>query len=819
LLQSAERDAEVQLLRYSAESILEDEVDVQTGYPALSLQLTGGYRLTGEEAGISGYVADVNTSTVAQIRSLIEQSAVEQDGDQCESESLTIYFPRTIGDYIRDETLLLQLDRSPPNNVEPQLEDLMRQSLKTQESEPWVIERDPFHDDRETVKQRGIDSVTNRDYSTLEETLETQQDIVRRYLDSVSNLSGPDLSLDSWAMSSIMDDQMDLYRTALDNEDQTAVQEILSTIQQEAFRSRDRGNLPVFDSAFSKLRQSYQLASPDSEIGDYTVLVIREVVIGVPDIASADSEQELAQFVSLHSTVYSNLEWLFITAIREQDGLSFTRFWNLTGDLYTSKRPAEIGSDITRFEIELDRTEDPEESERLESQIEFKEQIHELVEDAQNEKDQLLFGAGAWLLHSVKEDRIEAEFARSVFEDVVKPHFDSLGSLSNAFSSIRETGKMNFEKWSWQESPDDFGGARMQSMAINTWLVDFYCQMSILVLNDSWLAEDHEDLPATNPISSEAVQSIPVQSVESTITEITTSAPWDGFYDGISQIERRKNTIIALHRVAKETHEDEQAQKIIDADLDDEAVSCYLERFREGFDQRSTTLDVLRKYGWIERVREESSEDSKTLYYTSNYPKENFTTEYSEHRGHDFENAGESFADGVCEEVLEILEELFEERSLSGLKELSEVVRRITENQSDPSIQAIILRRTRLKSDLADDDEYSTVDDSTEDGPVGYYNEIPVYRESCGEFDALLITETESPVMTEYPYSESSIEAEIVELTEDNLEDHLSDPTDLSDEKRREWLQRVILRGKYRFDGNDIEGHIGYRLTRSHNTG
>jgi len=315
------------------------------------------------------------------------------------------------------------------------------------------------------------------------------------------------------------------------------------------------------------------------------------------------------------------------------------------------------------------------------------------------------------------------------------------------------------------------------------------------------------------------VQSIPVQSVESRITEITTTGPWDGFYDGISQIERRKNTIIALHRVAKETHEDEQAQKIIDADLDDEVVSCYLERFREGFDQRSTTLDVLRKYGWIERIREESPEDSKTLYYTPNYPKENFTTEYSEHRGRDFENAGESFADGVCEEVLEIVEEVFEERSLSGVRELSEAIRRITENQSDPSIQAIILRRARLKSDLTDDDEYSTVDDSTDDGPVGYYSEIPVYRESCGEFDALLITETESPVMTEYSYSESSIEAEIVELTEDNLEDHLSDPTDLSDEKRREWLQRVILRGKYRFDSNDIAGPIGYRLTRSHNTG
>jgi hypothetical protein len=815
LVQNAERDAEVQLLRQSAESIFEDEVTVQTGYPALSLQLTGGYRLTGEKLGISGYVADVNIAKVVQIQCLIDSSISEQDEDQCNLESPTIVFPRTIGDYVRDETLLLHLNRSLPDEIKPQVEDLLRGAIKTQETEPWVIEREPFHDDRETVKQRGIDSVTNRDYSTLEETLETQHDIVGRYLDSVSNLSEADLSLESWAISSIIDDQMDLYRAALDNEDETALQEILSTLQQEAFRARDIGNLPIFDSAFSKLRQSYQLASPESDIGDYTVLVIREVVIGIPDIASADSEQELAQFASLHSTAYSNMEWLIITAIRDQDELSFTRFWNLTGELYTSKRPAEIGADITRFEIDLDRTEVPEKSEQLESQIEFNEHVQGLVEDAQSEKDQLLFGAGAWLLHSVKEGRIEDEFAKNVFEDVVQPHFDSLDSLSDVFSSIRETGKMNFEKWSWQESPDDFGGARMQSMAINTWLIEFYCQMSVLALSEPWLADDHHNLPATNPISTQAVQHIPVQSVESTLAEIVSSLPWSGFYGEVSDIERRKNTIIALHRISQEDYEQERAQKLIEADLDDDVVDCYLTRFREGFEQRTTTLDVFREYGWIARDEEEASDDSKTLYYTPNYPKENFTTEYSEHRGHDFENAGESFADGVCGEIFEHIEGLFEERSLTDIDELVENIQEITENKSNRPIQALILGRTRIKSELAAADEYSAVNDSTEEGPVGYYNEIPVYRGSFGEFDALLITESESPVVIEYPYSDCSIEAEIIELTEDNLEEHLSDPADLSDEKQREWLQRVILRGKYRFGVTDTEGSLGYRLIQT----
>lgn len=814
LLQSAERDAEVQLLRHRAASIFEDEVPVQTGYPALSFQLTGGYRLTGEELGISGYVADVNTATVGQIQRLVEQSASKQDGDQSDSGDPTIIFPRIIGDYIRDETLLLQLNRSIPDEIEPRLEDLLRRSIKTQEMEPWVIEREPFHNDRETIKQRGIDSVTNRDYSTLEETLETQHDIVRRFLDSVSNLSKGDLSLDSWAISSIIDDQMDLYRTALDNEDETAVQEVLSTLQQEAFRARDQQNLPVFDSAFSKLRQSYQLASPESDIGDYTVLVIREVVIGIPDIASADSESELAKFASLHSTAYSNMEWLFITAIREQDELSFTRFWNLTGELYTSTRPAQIGSDITRFEIDVNRTDDPEESEQLESKIAFKKHVQGLVEDAQSEKEQLLFGAGAWLLHSVKEDQIEDDFAKSVFDDVVKPHFNSLDSLSDAFSSIRETGKISFEKWSWQDSPDDFGGARMQSMAINTWLIEFYCQMSILALSGSWLVEDHEDLPATNPISPQTVQHIPIQSVESTLDEISASVPWAGFYDEVSDIERRKDTIVSLHKVSQEDYEDERAQSIIDANLNDDAVDGYLTRFREGFEQRSTTLDVLREYGWIDQHKR-AREDSKTLYYTPDYPKENFTTEYSEHRGHDFENAGEGFKDGVCEEVLKRLEILFEERSSNDIGGIVENIREITENQSDPPIQALILRRIRLKSELAATEEYSTVDEPSAKGPVGYFNEIPVYREPCGEFDALLITESESPVVTEYLYPDSSIEAEIIELTEDNLKEHLSDSTDLSEEKRREWLQRVILRGKYRFSINEIGSPLGYRLTKA----
>ena len=224
--------------------------------------------------------------------------------------------------------MLLQLEQSISDDLQNIIEAKLRRTIRVRKKEPWMIEREPFHEDREAVKQKGIDAATNRNHNSLEVISSTYLDIINEFLDTTPNSTGENASLDSWTISSILDDHMDIYRTTLDMDDETANIIVLSTLQQIAFSASNHDNVSIFDSAFTKLRQCYQITPSGTDIADYTVLVIREVIISIPDLATAETNNELEQIIGFYDTVYSNLEWLFITAIREHEELSFQRFCN-----------------------------------------------------------------------------------------------------------------------------------------------------------------------------------------------------------------------------------------------------------------------------------------------------------------------------------------------------------------------------------------------------------------------------------------------------------------------------------------------------------
>lgn len=158
----------------------------------------------------------------------------------------------------------------------------------------------------------------------------------------------------------------------------------------------------------------------------------------------------------------------------------------------------------------------------------------------------LKFAAYGWALNLFEEGDVSDPFIKQVFTEYVQSDFGSVNTLSELYFEIGEvTEPLNYwERWNLNRALEKNYGSASTGMAINTWLLQFYCTALVWVLVDQGAIDD---LQARDPEESPLTEYDHVQYRVDTIIDRIDSHR-DSFTEEspepISRILRRVVTVL-----------------------------------------------------------------------------------------------------------------------------------------------------------------------------------------------------------------------------------------------------------------------------------
>lgn len=753
--------------------------------------------LAADDLDLDGYVSDIHLGKLADA---CEQVAADLEDEQ----ELLIDIGLGAEMQTGIDVVSISSGRLEPSDVSGNFVELLSSAVYCSSEPAWptgdqLVDRNmaQIGETTRTAIHEGNPQGLEKNLKRYTGLLEHATELNRRVADQYGGTPVP--------ISSHVDQIYREFYRILEAAARTGVSDLIRTVRAEImrlsmmFHRQDEPHL--FDRTIGLYGSYYRVLASNPDVGRdpiHTILVNLDnlqtmLTASLKRVRSVDEAEDA---ISDIESLYELFETFFRISIEVGDAETFNNIWDMGGgDAFITVSPE---TEIHDLEWSIQQSDDPDEIQRLESELEIKQKQQEAIGRFSSRFGEVRFIASAWAYQSVQEDILGEQIFQEMFSESIK-HY-SFEELSKVYLELCGTPRLDLMRWESEDS-DVFKGVQSSRPATDTWLKEFFCAMGLLTLDPETFDTDDLD-EGDNPMAGIEIDRSAYPELEETIQGISRE---ELLSTGIAEseledLDERKDVMLALHHQMEEILERREEDHIIDSDLDSEKVEDFKQSYISEFEGQFVLRQALDDIDWL--LTEEYDEDLDINPSGSRafYPKHGFIPDPPSEFIHNLEQRVRNHIDFLTNDWFIDEREQLDEAVIENYDVLPEELGQICSNfeEQEEPVQAIIIGDFRALSVIRDstgfDDEFRQSDEVVGGFSFDGYT-IPVYRDSTGDFAALVLAGEGQPVcLTEYRRDDETVFVDIQKVTRELLEDLDEEEFEgMSEEEIREKLQTVLL--------------------------
>lgn len=314
----------------------------------------------------------------------------------------------------------------------------------------------------------------------------------------------------------------------------------------------------------------------------------------------SESEDELESCVKGLNHIFDTYSDIWKTAIENEEKGALDELYKRTTDL------PEFG----QYEYEMYSS--LQEAERLNnSQIEFNDTKQRIADSYRKELDRLRFVSYGWAFHLYMEDEVSADFIEMLFDEFMSQDFSSLSGFNEVyFGILLEDDIMRYwEDWNMQRELEDSVGAVTTGMAMNTWILRFYC--AAIVRTSDLQEEIKEFEPETSffsqyqDIDHYMRMEMRVRKIKEVLETYRDDYPLDWFTDG--NLESKLDMLADYFSEVQEYLNQEERKWVREQPIDEEIAGG----FEEEVNSQLTNCGLRKGLDWVGGITKVKSLEGK----------------------------------------------------------------------------------------------------------------------------------------------------------------------------------------------------------------
>ena len=452
----------------------------------------------------------------------------------------------------------------------------------------------------------------------------------------------------------------------------------------------------------------------------------RDTILHQFEDASSDSAlEEVSDIIDVMIDVHASL---LKTAIECESIDDFNHLHHLASDVYQF-RPYEYMPPLPQEDE--DETED-----------EFDRRKQKKADEYRNELTQLRFISYARVLHLNIEEKVSDDFLIYILNEAftddpnskLESGFESVDELSEIYSRFFEEDEIlrYWEGRNMESKLEDSYDAATTGMAMDTWLLRFYCVAMISVLQDE---ENIDYLKEKDPKKSSFTEldEVPIQlrveKIIRTLNSYKQEFPIDEeFLPGSESVGERCECLIKYFEGIKSGVEKEEQKEVRELPIYDDAVRRFERKVNSQLDNCGLRSGIKEIHGITSFDTVERGKDEFQLVGTSArraFVETSVPTYFSSN----FSRVLEGYRDFVLNQLN------MREQEIKSAKELPDALGNITSREE----VGVFVVESKNATNILSEDERS--ERTPLGGGVGFYNfvDVPVIRDLTDRYAAVVL--------------------------------------------------------------------------------
>jgi hypothetical protein len=411
--------------------------------------------------------------------------------------------------------------------------------------------------------------------------------------------------------------------------------------------------------------------------------------------------------------------------------------------------------------------------------------------------NRLRFATYGWTLKLYQADEIESKFLKHVLNEYAENEFNDFETLSDVYFGIMDEGvRLNYwEDWNLDHALDDNYGFAATGMAVNTWLLDFYCTMLVWTLGFDTMTAVQDRSPENSVILEYETDSHRIDKISDKLASYRTNYPFKEFHEEYPPIYQRCNVLVDHFEDIKTALNNQKQQWVRKQPLAEPPINKLAEAVNSQLES-SGLRTVLAETGEIEQgdVCDSDTGDMFTGYMIM--PRRVFVDDgVSTYFNSSYTPLMQRYRNFVMEQLN------FQERTIDQFAELPDILADIATNHE---IIAFVVEHPDGKDVLRNDDR-SEREHTDSLGSYLSFCDVPVVTEPMSETASIAIFDADYKYIEDaddHPISVSVTPGE--DVVGWNPED-LSEDEDIRDNVRVEFTYCTQIDS---MDDNGIVIHI-----------
>lgn len=386
----------------------------------------------------------------------------------------------------------------------------------------------------------------------------------------------------------------------------------------------------------------------------------------------------------------------------------------------------------------------------------------------------LKFATYGWALNLFEEGDVSEYFIEQVFADYVKQDFGSVNGLSEMYFEMGEaTEPLNYwERWNLDRELERSHGVASTGMAINTWLLRFYCTALVWTLDSKEAIDNLQNRdPGDSPLTEYDHIQNRVDKIIGRLNSYKDSYPLDDVLSGGPPADERCDALIVYFETVRNRLDEQEQDWIRTLPVSDDSVDAYAEGVNSQLESCSLRTAVKDVEGITQVETLDRDANTEFTLYTS-APRKAFVDDGVP----TFFNSNFSgLIDKYRGVVLEQLE--FEEREVEAAADIPDALAEVV---SEGDVSLIVAENMEVARILRDDERSNRISDD-ELRSYFAFQDIPVVRDVTTEFAAVMLFEDEFDYVEEVNDYPIAVEVTPGEDVDDWVPEELPDEEDIQD--------------------------------------
>jgi hypothetical protein len=398
----------------------------------------------------------------------------------------------------------------------------------------------------------------------------------------------------------------------------------------------------------------------------------------------------------------------------------------------------------------------------------------EQADDYRAAVNHLKFATYGWTLNLFEEEDVSEYFVEQVFNEYVEQDFGSVSRLSEMYFDMGEaTEPLNYwERWNLNRELEKSYGVASTGMAINTWLLRFYCTALVWIL-DSQEAIDNvqEQDPSESPLTEYDHMQPRVDKIVDRLEAYKKEYPLDDMLSGGPSADDRCDALIEYFESVRDVLDEQEQDWIRTLPISEGYVDSYGESIHSQLESCGLRTAIEEVGGITQLDSLEQDPNAEFTLYNSAPRKAFVDNGISTFFNSNFSGLLDRYR-GVVLEQLDLVE-----KEVDAAADISDALAAVV---SQEDVALLIVEQMEVARTLRDDERSERISNDDLRSYFAFMN-IPVIRDLTTEFAAVVLFENNFNYVEEvddYPIAVEVTPGEEVDTWDP---DELPDEEDIRD--------------------------------------